>query len=34
MRDYLIEKLYECSKKPYQKYFKKMSLGTLIKPNY
>ena len=23
MRDYLIEKLYECSKKPYQKYFKK-----------
>jgi ubiquinone biosynthesis protein Coq4 len=23
MRDYLIEKLYECTKKPYQKYFKK-----------
>ncbi|CAM3514136.1 ubiquinone biosynthesis protein COQ4 [Flavobacterium chungbukense] len=23
MRDFLIEKLYECSKKPYQKYFKK-----------
>lgn len=23
MRDYLIEKLYESSKKPYQKYFKK-----------
>ncbi len=23
MRDYWIEKLYECSKKPYQKYFKK-----------
>ncbi|RED26661.1 hypothetical protein BD847_0582 [Flavobacterium cutihirudinis] len=23
MRDYLIEKLYECSKKPYQKYYKK-----------
>ena len=23
MKDYLIEKLYECSKKPYQKYFKK-----------
>lgn len=23
MRDYLIEKLYECSKRPYQKYFKK-----------
>lgn len=23
MRDYLIEKLYECSKKPYQKYLKK-----------
>ncbi|WP_294964068.1 hypothetical protein [uncultured Flavobacterium sp.] len=23
MRDYLIEKLYECSKKPYQKYFKR-----------
>lgn len=23
MRDYCIEKLYECSKKPYQKYFKK-----------
>ncbi|OIV41758.1 hypothetical protein [Flavobacterium johnsoniae] len=23
MRDYLIERLYECTKKPYQKYFKK-----------
>lgn len=23
MKDYLIEKLYECTKKPYQKYFKK-----------
>ncbi|WP_281234265.1 hypothetical protein [Flavobacterium gelatinilyticum] len=23
MRDFLIEKLYECSKQPYQKYFKK-----------
>ncbi|MBS7232651.1 hypothetical protein KHA90_16655 [Flavobacterium psychroterrae] len=23
MKDYCIEKLYECSKKPYQKYFKK-----------
>ncbi|SHG23153.1 hypothetical protein [Flavobacterium defluvii] len=23
MKDYLFEKLYECTKKPYQKYFKK-----------
>lgn len=23
MKDYLIEKLYECTKKPYQRYFKK-----------
>lgn len=33
MRDYLIEKLYECSKKPYQKYFKKNEPWDIDKSN-
>ncbi|WP_264551314.1 ubiquinone biosynthesis protein COQ4 [Flavobacterium sp. N2038] len=32
MRDFLIEKLYESSKKPYQKYFKKNEPWNIPKP--
>lgn len=31
MRDHLIEKLYECTKKPYQKYFKKNEPWNIAK---
>lgn len=32
MRDYLFEKLYECSKLPYQKYLKKNTPWNIDKP--